>query len=62
MRVLFEGKSGVLEGTADNGIIVRATGSPSLARTIQWVNLLEEHDGVAHGEITSEPAGQLRLV
>jgi threonylcarbamoyladenosine tRNA methylthiotransferase MtaB len=55
LRVLFEGKKGVLEGTSDNGLTVRATGSPSLARTLQWVRIDEEREGVAHGEIVAEP-------
>ena len=54
VRVLFEGKvgrGGLLEGTADNGVTVRATGSPEFARTFQKVRLEQEMDGAAHGEI-----------
>lgn len=59
LRVLIEGKvrdGGVLEGNTDNWITVRTVGSPSLARTVQWVHIDEERDGIAHGEIVGSPA------
>ena len=63
LRVLFEGKPGVLEGIADNGLTVRAAGSPSLARTMQWVQIEEERDALAYGEIVSHPpVGGLRIL
>ena len=63
VRVLVEGKvkkADTLEGTTDNWITVRFTGSPSLARTMQWVRIDEEVGGIAYGELTTEP--QLRMV
>ena len=66
MRVLIEGKtkrSELLEGTTDNWITVRTAGSPTLARTIQWVRLDEEREGTAFGEIVTKPVpGQLQVV
>ncbi|MCH7904920.1 MAG: tRNA (N(6)-L-threonylcarbamoyladenosine(37)-C(2))-methylthiotransferase MtaB [Armatimonadetes bacterium] len=66
MRVLVEGKTKreeLLEGTTDNWITVRMAGSPSLARTMQWVRLEEERDGVAYGEIVAEPvANEIRVM
>ena len=58
MRVLVEGKigrDGMLEGLTDNWITVKFAGSPETARTIQWVRLDEERDGVAYGELVREP-------
>ncbi len=62
VRVLFEGKPGVLEGSADNGITVRAAGPTAFARTMQWVRLDEEREGVAYGEVVGGPVETLRLV
>ena len=59
LRVLVEGKTKraeLMEGTTDNWITVRMAGSPSLARSMQWVRLDEERDGVAYGEIVTEPS------
>lgn len=59
LRVLFEGKTrddGVLEGTSDNWLTVRAAGARSLMRTLQWVRLDDERDGVMYGEVVSGPA------
>lgn len=62
LRVLFEGKPGVLEGMADNGITVRATGPASMARTTQWVRIEEERDGTAYGEVAERSNSELTLV
>ncbi|MBS1724978.1 MAG: tRNA (N(6)-L-threonylcarbamoyladenosine(37)-C(2))-methylthiotransferase MtaB [Armatimonadetes bacterium] len=58
VRVLLEGKvgrDGLLEGLADNGITVKLSGPPELARTIQWARLEEERDGLAHAELAAGP-------
>ncbi|HXH60647.1 MAG TPA: hypothetical protein VNI20_04750, partial [Fimbriimonadaceae bacterium] len=66
MRVLVEGKikkGELLEGTTDNWITVRMVGSPTLARTMQWVRLDEERDGTAYGEVVAAPSPtQLQVV
>lgn len=62
LRVLFEGKAGVLEGMSDNGITVRAAGPTSFARTMQWVRIDEEREGVAYGEVVNEARGLTPLV
>jgi threonylcarbamoyladenosine tRNA methylthiotransferase MtaB len=59
LRVLFEGKlrpDGLLEGSADNGVPVRASGPQSLARTLRWVRVGAEKEGVAYGEVVSSPS------
>ena len=61
LRVLFEGKPGVLEGMADNGITVRAAGPSTMARTVQWVRIDEEREGIAYGEVTDGKQSELRL-
>lgn len=61
LRVLFEGKPGVLEGMADNGITVRAAGSSSMARSMQWVRIDEERDGLAYGEVVERCQRELRM-
>jgi threonylcarbamoyladenosine tRNA methylthiotransferase MtaB len=60
MRVLVERKSkrdGMLEGTTDNWITVKFAGPAELARTMQWVRLDDEKDGVMFGELAAEPRG-----
>ncbi len=57
-EVLVEGKiakDGILEGLTDNWITVKFAGAPSLARTLQKIHLSEVHDGIAFGELASEP-------
>ena len=56
VRVLVEGKigkDGLLEGTSDEWITVKFAGSPNLARTLQYVTLQEERDGIAYGELAT---------
>lgn len=58
LRVIVEGKvgrDGLLEGLTDNWITVKFAGSTEMARTVQWVRLEEERDGVAYGELASQP-------
>jgi len=60
LRVLVEGKvgkDGLLEGTSDQWITVKFAGSPTNARTLQWVHLQEERDGIAYGELAARPTG-----
>lgn len=59
MQVLVEGKigrDGLLEGYTDNWVSVKFSGSPELTRSLQWIRLEEERDGVAYGELCSGPA------
>lgn len=63
LRALVEGKSskdGTMEALTDNYISVRLVGSPSLARSIQWVRIDEVRAGVAYGEVVSSPGNELR--
>ncbi len=67
LRVLIEGKigkDGLLEGTADNWLTVKTTGSPTLARTLKLVQIEEERDGILFGEIVPDAVrpGQLRVL
>ncbi|MCU0315366.1 MAG: tRNA (N(6)-L-threonylcarbamoyladenosine(37)-C(2))-methylthiotransferase MtaB [Fimbriimonadaceae bacterium] len=58
LKVLVEsrpGKDGLWEGTTDNWITVKLSGPSTLARTLTWVRLDEEKDGVAYGELATEP-------
>ena len=58
MKVLVEGKvgrDGLLEGLTENWITVRFAGPPEAARTVRWVRLDEERNGVAYGELIQEP-------
>ncbi|MCB0825282.1 MAG: tRNA (N(6)-L-threonylcarbamoyladenosine(37)-C(2))-methylthiotransferase MtaB [Armatimonadetes bacterium] len=56
-RVLVErkAKDGLLEGTTDNWLTVKFAGSPSLVRTLQYVRLDEQKDGVVYGELATQP-------
>lgn len=57
MQVLVEGKvgkDGLLEGLTPNWISVKFTGSPSMVRTLQFVRIDEERNGIAYGELASE--------
>ena len=65
MRVLVEkkGRDGLLEGTTDNWLTVKFAGSESLSKTLQWVRLEDERDGVVFGELGSKPrSGELTVV
>lgn len=66
LRVIVENRlrdGGLLEGTTDNGMTVRFAGPASASRTVQFVRLDGERDGVAYGELASgsAPAG-LRIL
>lgn len=57
-RVLLEGKvstDGLLSGLTDQWITVKCSGSPSLARSLQWVRLDEQQGDTFFGEIVSAP-------
>lgn len=63
MRVLVEGKmtrDGLLEGTTDNWLTVRFAGPATMRRTLQWIRLDEERDGVVWGELSARPSPKLR--
>ena len=65
VRVLVErkGKDGLLEGTSDNWLTVKFAGPDSMRKTLQWVRIEDERDGVAFGELASpERVGSLGLV
>jgi threonylcarbamoyladenosine tRNA methylthiotransferase MtaB len=66
LRVLVEGKEtkdGLLEGLSDNYLTVRFAGAKSLQRTLQWVTLTEEKDGVVYGDLAAGPVSSgLRIV
>jgi threonylcarbamoyladenosine tRNA methylthiotransferase MtaB len=66
VRVVAESRQregGLLEGTSDNGLTVRFAGPTSAARTIVWVRLDDERDGVAFGEMAEPPSGnRLRIL
>jgi threonylcarbamoyladenosine tRNA methylthiotransferase MtaB len=55
VRVLVErkGKDGLLEGTSDNWVTVKFAGADSMRKTLQWVRIEDERDGVAFGELAS---------
>ncbi len=55
MRVLVESKpkGGLLEGTTDNWLTVRFAGPTNLGRSLQWVRLDEERDGIVYGELAT---------
>lgn len=64
VRVLAErrGKDGLLEGTSDNWITVKFAGPDSMTKSLQWVRLDDERDGVAYGELSvPERPGSLAL-
>lgn len=64
LRVLVEGKmtrEGLLEGLTDNYLTVRFAGPQAWMRTLRWVRLDEERDGVLFGEAVPGPP-TLRLV
>lgn len=61
MRVLVEGKidrDGLLSGLTHNYLEVKFAGPQSLRRQLAWVRLDETRDGVAFGELMSEPSGK----
>jgi len=66
LRVLVEGKEtkdGLLEGLSDNYLTVRFAGAKALQRSLQWVTLNEEKDGIVYGDLAAGPSsGQLRVV
>lgn len=64
MRVLVEGRrrDGLLEGTTDNWLTVKFAGPDSMAKSLQWVRLEEERDGVVYGELGSKPRGRELMV
>ena len=65
MRVLVEkkGRDGLLEGTTDNWLTVRFAGSEGMSKSLQWVTLSEERDGVVYGELATKPrSGELTVI
>ncbi|MBX3113422.1 MAG: tRNA (N(6)-L-threonylcarbamoyladenosine(37)-C(2))-methylthiotransferase MtaB [Fimbriimonadaceae bacterium] len=62
MRVLVErkDKNGLLEGTTDNWLTVKFAGPESIQKSLQWVRLDEERDGIAYGELSSPVRDNLR--
>lgn len=57
VRVLVEGKErgGLLEGNSDQWLTVRFAGAPELSKTLQWVRIEDERDGIAFGELVAAP-------
>ncbi|MDI9638809.1 tRNA (N(6)-L-threonylcarbamoyladenosine(37)-C(2))-methylthiotransferase MtaB [Kamptonema cortianum] len=64
MRVLVERKrkDGLLEGTSDNWLTVRFAGPIEYLKSLRWIRLDEERDGVLYGEPVSRPTNSLRVV
>lgn len=56
-RVLVErrDRGGLLEGTSDNWLTVKFAGPDSALKSIQWVQIEDERDGIAYGELAAEP-------
>ncbi len=56
-RVLVErrDRGGLLEGTSDNWLTVKFAGPDSALKSIQWVQIEDERDGIAYGELAAAP-------
>jgi threonylcarbamoyladenosine tRNA methylthiotransferase MtaB len=62
VRVLVErrDKDGLLEGTSDNWLTVKFAGTDEMRKSLQWVRIEDERDGVAYGELgVPERSGML---